>query len=300
MTSSDIQLDKETVERIASIKLLIQKICTPVTPAKRLSSIRRFFEKTDQTAFTQKEYLMIWKGLFYAIWYEEMGKGCEEVIEAIVLASLKSERLLLTGMQTLRTEWKGVDNIRLDKFAFFARRMFNTVIQIEVTQSKKGSLIEQVVAIAEQEPGLLFHFFFVFADEMVKVFEERKDSFSVTAIISLIKPIAALLTHSNDKRLHSSFRKEILMQSLVNLTNSSFAAHVIRVHKWMHKMVIAFADAADSQKIKGMILQTLKTLNNEEEMRVIFEACETMDQPKKRPGKRFHVKRKAKVTRCNL
>ena len=82
---------KGALNRLAIVKLLIQRICTPVSDLKRLSSIRTFFQKNTAESFTEKENMMIWKGLFYALWYSEMGKGCEETVEAIVAEYQRSE-----------------------------------------------------------------------------------------------------------------------------------------------------------------------------------------------------------------
>lgn len=290
---------KDALNRIAIVKLLIQRICTPVSSLKRLSSIRTFFQKNSVVTFTEKENLMIWKGLFYALWYSEMGKGCEETIEAIVAECQRSESLLLAGMQTLVNEWKGIDSIRLDKFAYFTRRMTNAMFLIEVRDGRAGELVQSVISVIQDTAGLLFQFCNVFVEEMIRVLEQHPDSFTVVTVLSLLKPVVNLLSMSRDTILQDTIQKEILINSFVQLTDSSFCEQVIKYQKWLNKILETFVASAENRKQERILQATIARVNDEEEMRVLFQAAETAANPRKRSFRRFR-KIPNKKRKCNL
>jgi hypothetical protein len=295
MTEKEV---KEALNRIAIVKLLIQRICTPVSAMKRLSSIRTFFQKNSSTKFTEKENLMIWKGLFYALWYSEMGKGCEETIEAIVTKCQRSESLLLAGMQTLVNEWKGIDSIRLDKFAYFTRRLTNAMFLIEVRDGRGGELVQSVISVIQDTAGLLYQFCTVFMEEMIRVLEQHPDHFTVVTVLSLLKPVIHLLSVSRDPILQNTIQKEILIDSFVQLTDSSFCEQVIKYQKWLIKMLETFVSTSPNRKQQKVLCATITRLNDEDELRVVFEAAENAANPRKRTIKRF--RRKDKRRKCNL
>lgn len=296
MTDQEV---KEALNRIAIVKLLIQRICTPVSAEKRLSSIRTFFQRNAAQSFDEKENMMIWKGLFYAIWYSEMGKGCEETMEAIVSECQRSQSLLMAGIQTLVNEWKGIDSIRVDKFAYFARRMKNTVFTIDVRDRLHGELIQSALNLIKGCAGLFFQFCNVFVEEMIRVLEQNPDKFTVLTVLSFMKPVICLLSESNDTIVQDTIQKEILIDSFVQLTDSSFSEQVLKYQKWLNKTLETFSTNASSRKQEKVLRSTISRINNEEELMVLFEAAELAANPKKKTIRKFRKSGK-KRKRCDL
>ena len=306
--SGKTKMDQETkaaLERLAIVKLLIQRICTPVPAERRLTSICRFFSKHGTEKFSQKELMLVWKGLFYAIWYSEMGKGCEETMEAIVSQCQQSDQLLLTGLRTLVNEWRGIDSIRLDKFAYFARRLFNAMLTHEVRQENKGLLVEKVIHEVQDCAGLMMQLCNVFIEELIRVLEHQADGkFSVVTVLSLLRPFISLLSETRDSLLQKTIIKEILVDSVVKVTDSCFADHATKYHKWLSKTLLTFAEATPVKRQQRVLLSAIERLNSEEELDILFQAADQAANPRKRKlgGKRFYGKRKEgrKRVRCNL
>lgn len=74
------------------------------------------------TAFTEADFMRLWKGLFYCMWMSDKPLIQEELAESlsnIVHCFDSMETALLytkCTLKTLATEWFGIDRYRLDKF----------------------------------------------------------------------------------------------------------------------------------------------------------------------------------------
>ena len=92
-------------------------------------------------AFTEIDFMRIWKGLFYCMWMSDKMLVQEELAEFIsklvhCFTSLETA-LLYTKctLKTLATEWFGIDHYRVDKFqmvslcfSFFYWMQYSTII----------------------------------------------------------------------------------------------------------------------------------------------------------------------------
>ena len=195
-------------------------------------------------------------------------------------------------MQTLVNEWKGIDSIRLDKFAYFARRMTNAMFSIEVRDGRQGELVQSVIDVIKNCAGLLFQFCNVFVEEMIRVSEQRLDKFTVASILSLLKPVINLLSETKDTILQDTIRNEILIDSFVQLTDSSMSEQVMKYQKWLNKTLETFVASAPTRHQEKVLLATISRINNEEELRILFEAAEVAANPRKRTIRRFGKGRK--------
>ena len=160
---------KQLTKREALIKKFIHRICTPVQSEQRISAIDAFFNSCDKIEFDDKEAQFIWKGLFYSIWYTEMGKGCEQVMSSIVRGASKQRNILLTGFSTLSTEWGGIDYIRLDKFAHFARLLLQSLLQFVFERDEaRVDLVKQTLDKIKRAKGLYYHLLDIYTCELLK------------------------------------------------------------------------------------------------------------------------------------
>lgn len=291
---------KELLQRQAIIKSLIQRICTPVTAQKRLTSIQGFFKtyfETKPIHFTEKECLQIWKGLFYAIWYSEMDKGCDKIIETIVEAASLNSNLLISGFVTLKNEWNGIDAIRLDKFAYFVRRMVSRLILIEITEKREGALLEKILQEIQDRIGLVLQVCSIFIEEAFKliVTEDRKPSSSVLLLLTLLKPFISLLTTSNDDRICDSVSKEVILEAMVEMSspdNSFNEKDVFKFYTYLVKLIETFKETVEDKRRHKFINKTIKRINDSDEVETLLAArnIEANPQEFKKAIKKLRVK----------
>lgn len=224
MTGSAGEKKRLKEKRRLMIQALVHRICSPTTTAKRLKLMSQFLD-TPLDKFTRNDCMLIWKGLFYAIWYTEMGKGCEQMVAVVAKGCAAQARgtvrgtettnanLLLAAFDTLSKEWFGIDYIRLDKFSYLVRHLTQEAIRVEASvffsekdQNKEGEtasglIVDQILDSIASSLGLLYHFCDVFIEEMFKVMGERlrwdprdKNQF----MVSLMKPFIKQLVTIND------------------------------------------------------------------------------------------------------
>lgn len=73
-------------------------------------------------AFTEDDFMRIWKGLFYSMWMSDkplIQEECAENISKLLIhfSSVHDSMMFFkAGLETLCNEWFGIDQLRLDKF----------------------------------------------------------------------------------------------------------------------------------------------------------------------------------------
>lgn len=216
------KLKKEKEAKEITIKSLIHRICTPTTAAKRLQAIDEFFKKHDIDQFNHEDLMHVWKGLFYAIWYSEMEKGCEEIMAAIVDKSRNKAQMIICAFETLSIEWFGIDSLRLDKFMYFVRQMAHPLIESVKTDLRSAVLSTVLNSIAKCL-GLIFHLSDIFVEELFKF----DNSSSVTFVMNCIKPFMDLVVHS-DEQLSKHIVKEVLITALETLEEKNSPIELIK------------------------------------------------------------------------
>lgn len=111
------------------VKEFVIKVSSPIAPNKRIKTMRQVLKVAPH--FTHKQLTYLWRGLYYCIWYTEMGKGCEEMCRLI--AESECDKLLLSGFEAMARDWYGMDNYRIDKYSYLVRLMTNSIISRQVT-----------------------------------------------------------------------------------------------------------------------------------------------------------------------
>lgn len=274
------------IEKQVVIRSFIQKTCTPVSYESRTNSIKKFLETymKDECCFDEKELEQIWKGLYYALWYTEMKKGCEDIIEAIAKTSVSRPELLTTGFKALSYEWKGIDYIRLDKFAYLVRRLVNAVVKIDVTTLNDGKdslVIDSILQILEEEEvGLTLQVTSVYTQEVFNILKHAKQEKSGTVvlkILSLMKPFLSLLTRCRDKSVAISISQDVILESVIEVAhNNSFdfdERDVLKYTSFLIKMIQAFQDSIPSGSSQQKHLRrVINDISNSNEIEVLLEA----------------------------
>jgi hypothetical protein len=219
-TSIESKEEKEREKRDIIIKCLIQRVCTPVSSAKRLKAVRSFFD-TKGLKLDATESMYAWKGLFYAVWYTEMGKGCEELNQTIAEGCQTTDgNLLLAGFKSLSTEWFGIDYIRVDKFAHLVRHLLRSALKLEFSKKASGrhngQFISEILASIDGPVGFLHHFLEIYVAELLpalnKKYQMHEDKASL--ILDYVKPFVHILETSDDMRTLKTVSADIYHQTL--------------------------------------------------------------------------------------
>lgn len=127
--------------------------------------------------------MRIWKGLFYAMWMSDkplFQEECAEMIAALVHLNNVEYSLMFfkCGLQTLGNEWFGIDQLRLDKFLMFVRRLlrqgFVTLKKndwsLKTIKDFNNILSMTILSVEKPFPaGLVMHFTEIYLEELAKV-----------------------------------------------------------------------------------------------------------------------------------
>ncbi|KAJ3651734.1 hypothetical protein Zmor_017752 [Zophobas morio] len=190
---------------------------------RALKSLKKWFQNRSSTIpFTEDDFLRLWKGLFYSMWMSDKPLIQEECAENIsnLVHSLPLESSLLfykCGMALLMNEWFGIDQLRLDKFLMFVRRLLRQVLFVLKNENwsrdsiKKFTeiLSETILDPQRQKPlGLLLHFIEIYLEELAKVSEGELPPHHTT---NLLTPFIKQLAFSDDARVIDHIRKHIFV-----------------------------------------------------------------------------------------
>lgn len=179
-------------------------------------------------AFSDTDFLRLWKGLFYCMWMSDKPLIQENLADEIACLVKCFDDLSVaiqyfgTFLETMCIEWFGIDVWRMDKFMMLVRRcsrqMFTVLHEANWPTHHVQALmkhIENTVLNIDKCPfGLTKHFNDLFLEELAKVSEGDIDS-SVVHLI--VQTYAVRLLSTNDMRLikhiTSSIFHSLLYQS---------------------------------------------------------------------------------------
>ncbi|XP_047112925.1 ribosomal RNA processing protein 1 homolog [Schistocerca piceifrons] len=169
--------------------------------------------------FTKQDLMTIWKGLFYCMWMADKPLYQEELAERIanlIHCFKKLEQGLLYAecfLLTLRREWFGIDQHRLDKFMMLVRRCVRQLFAYcsshswpsETYEGISGLLERGITSSAESSPslGLLFHMADIILEELAKVESPEK------GLHAVLLPFAALIACSKDGRIRQHVSERV-------------------------------------------------------------------------------------------
>jgi hypothetical protein len=183
----------------------------------------------------------LWESLFFALWYAEMGRGCEEIIAAIERACHRSYRLTKFGFFTISKMWYGLDQYRIDKVSHLARHLLPVLLEQQIKmwfKSRKQTrpeiqgvrckmLLKKVLNELVNSYGLCYFLLEILADEISKTTIRIYDRLKITTgkfelkanlIVFLYKQIIALAANVKlDARLLRTFDQYVIRKFVTEI-----------------------------------------------------------------------------------
>lgn len=186
-----------------------------------LKNLRKWLTVRSQSsfAFTKLNFMRLWKGLFYCMWMSDKPLIQEELAESLSKLvhcfSTKDVVLLYTtcALETLGTEWFGIDQYRLDKFSMLVRRIIRQTFQVCKNQLWDMEWIKCISGIFENLLsnskiciGFKMHLIEVFFEELAKISE---GNISEDVVTKFIKSFVMYFVVMDDARQIKHLMKHI-------------------------------------------------------------------------------------------
>lgn len=296
------QIDKSVV-----IKKFVQDVCTPTSLTKRLKGIQRvsIFINGHQH-LDRKDCMFVWKGFFYSIWYTEMGKGCEEVIDEVATSCGNKQDLLMAGFETLSKEWLGIDAYRLDKYMYLVRKLTRQTISMHIKhcslKKEETDIIEKVLNIIKTCHGLLFHYTDVFIEELIECsstnLQSKSNEEKLEILLHMLIPFMKLLSTDQDERTLNSIVKsiytELRSKYLVNQSDEMSEALIER----LIEKLIEFGSPTDLTKKNRNIIYSLVNqlkIKHNEPHPIVQNEVGTSSKRKQSKNSTLNGKRKRRI-----
>ncbi|XP_044464309.1 ribosomal RNA processing protein 1 homolog isoform X1 [Mangifera indica] len=164
-----------------------------------------------QTQISDNYMKKLWKGLFYCIWHADKLPIQAQLIQNLssLLPSLPlplSIHYFSVFLQTMRSEWAGIDALRLDKFYLLIRTFLRYFFEIfkkhswdlEIVNTLVNALIDKCF-IAEgriKGDGVNYHVVSIFVEELSPFLPLRKE-----VVEEVFGPFISLMRKAQDKVL---------------------------------------------------------------------------------------------------
>ncbi|XP_017777405.1 PREDICTED: ribosomal RNA processing protein 1 homolog [Nicrophorus vespilloides] len=151
---------------------------------RALQRLGKWLKKIEKSNYSlqEDELLVLWKGLFYSMWMSDKLLIQEECAENIahLIHKLQDNQLIFfkCGLKTLCNEWFGIDQLRLDKFMMFARRLMRQALVVIRNNEWKFEYVKQFQDILNEtvlnpQPGgflgLTMHISDIYWEEISKI-----------------------------------------------------------------------------------------------------------------------------------
>ncbi|CAG9770332.1 unnamed protein product [Ceutorhynchus assimilis] len=179
---------------------------------RSLKYLRKYLaQRSKANPLTEDSLLILWKGLFYSMWMSDKPLVQEECAENIAhltqcLPLEEAMQFFKIGLVTLQNEWVGIDQLRLDKFMMFVRRLLRqALVALKNSNFKKHSnqlfakiLEETILSSTKPVPlGLFMHFTEIYLEELAKISDGALQS---NRTIDFLQPFIEKLAFANDNR----------------------------------------------------------------------------------------------------
>ncbi|XP_051168130.1 ribosomal RNA processing protein 1 homolog [Leptopilina boulardi] len=179
---------------------------------KVLKNLKKWLTVRAQSsfAFTEADFVRLWKGLYYCMWMSDKPLVQEELAESIskivhCFSSMKTALLYVKcTFESLSTEWFGIDRYRIDKFEMLLRRIIRQTFEMCKKHEWNKELIVEFAKIlqaflvaTENSLGLKLQIVEVFMEELAKVSNGLINEDIVT---ELVRPFAVYLSSIDDAR----------------------------------------------------------------------------------------------------
>lgn len=220
----------------------------------------------DLSILSDDDIASIWESLFFALWYAEMGRGCEEIIAAIERACNNHYRLTKYGFRIIAKKWYGLDQYRIDKISHLARHLFPVILEKQISlwfknlKAKKRlssrdvpckQILKRTLDDIKNSYGLCYFILEILAEEtnrtLARVYEKRniltgKFELRANLIVFLYKQVVRFAASSDlDVRLLRTFDQYVIKRFIVDiLPNESQLTQILislRLHQALDKHI---------------------------------------------------------------
>uniref|UniRef100_A0A182NR75 Uncharacterized protein n=1 Tax=Anopheles dirus TaxID=7168 RepID=A0A182NR75_9DIPT len=188
-----------------------------------LKNLKTWLSTRSQStfAFSDADFMRLWKGLFYCMWMSDKPLVQEELADSLASLVHCFDQNIPVAMQffkafltTMGNEWFGIDRWRMDKFMMLVRRVTRQALvalheagwQKEHVEHFSNSVNETILNRDVVSYGLMNHFNDLFLNELAKVSDGEIPKPTVTQILDVF--VRYMLT-TDDGTVSQSIKKNI-------------------------------------------------------------------------------------------
>lgn len=219
----DIQIIAQEVQIVKSLA------CNDLTQRNRqMKKLRKWLQLRTKSSFPfcQEDFMRIWKGLYYNMWYsdkplvqEDLAEQLGKLLECFEGNLQYSVDFFGAFLKTMCIEWFGIDQWRMDKFLMLVRRMLRYMFKLlkssewslEAIEVFNKHATETVLFENVSAKGLTMHYFDIFFEELAKVSE---GNISAEKVGLFIKPFVKFMATQRDFNLISHCRTRVFYHLL--------------------------------------------------------------------------------------
>uniref|UniRef100_A0A1L8DFP8 Putative nucleolar protein n=1 Tax=Nyssomyia neivai TaxID=330878 RepID=A0A1L8DFP8_9DIPT len=194
----------------------------PKAQGKVLKNLKKWLSLRSKSSypFTDKDFLRLWKGLYYAMWMSDKPLVQEQLAEDLgaLLHCFPTPEISLqfyaVFLESINREWFGIDQWRIDKFMMLVRRVTRQGLvvlrdnewNLELVKLFRNAFKKHIFGQSHVSVGLAMHFLDIYIEEVAKV---SQGNIKKAAVTSLIRPFITLLATLTDTRITSAIVKNI-------------------------------------------------------------------------------------------
>eukprot|EP01031_Cornospumella_fuschlensis_P027275 gene27275-32946_t len=190
------------------------------TRKKTFSTLERFLERDKAVAsYKSKNFLRLWKILYYTLWLTDKIHIQQEMVESLVglLDKLKLPQQVMffeAFFHILLKEWNFLDQYRMNKFYVLIRAMIYKLFslmakgkwQLSIVSSLYGAL-DHVLSSTPNGPR--FHIIDIFVEELRKASDGEA---STEVFLELLRPFLDLMRGNTDKVVKQRIRESLVLK----------------------------------------------------------------------------------------
>ncbi|KAK9300159.1 hypothetical protein QLX08_007077 [Tetragonisca angustula] len=205
--------DKKTIVIVQEIKFArLLSSNNKIIRDRVLKNLRKWLTVRSQSsfAFTEADFMRLWKGLFYCMWMSDKPLTQEELAEALskIVHCFKTRDVVLLYtscvLKTLGIEWFGIDQYRLDKFCMLVRKIIRQTFQkckemLWDIEWIKGisEILEKLLVNPKICYGFSMHITELYLEELAKI---SSGNISEDIVTELIKPFISYFILMDDEK----------------------------------------------------------------------------------------------------
>jgi len=177
---------------------------------------------TKHKQLSEKDLLKIWKGLFYCMWMsdkaqvqQELGRAISRLVHCFGQDLARAHLFVATFYRTVRREWTGLDQHRLDKFYSFMRSMLRECLTFAQQHDWSSEALAAVVLPLDAEVlvqpwpnGLRLHMCDLIIPELAKIGGPR---LTTPQALAVLQPFLVAMATSADRVVAERARARVLL-----------------------------------------------------------------------------------------